>query len=56
MIRTTANDQNVTIKRIIAGNLPDKIEDFAAGFGLHLIEGGVDLQCSFYTRTEADKK
>ncbi|MDR3131950.1 MAG: hypothetical protein LBU02_02555 [Rickettsiales bacterium] len=58
MIRTTANDQNVTIKGIIAGNLPDKTEGFAAGFGLQcsLIEGGVDLQCSFNTRTEADKK
>ncbi|MDR2609666.1 MAG: hypothetical protein LBC06_03680 [Rickettsiales bacterium] len=58
MIRTTANDQNVTIKGIIAGNLPDKTKGFAAGFGLQcsLIEGGVDLQCSFNTRTEADKK
>ncbi|MCM1001319.1 MAG: hypothetical protein KTV72_03240 [Wolbachia endosymbiont of Melophagus ovinus] len=58
MIRTTANDQNVTIKGIIAGNLPDETEGFAAGFGLQcsLIEGGVDLQCSFNARTEADKK
>ncbi|WP_246198540.1 hypothetical protein [Wolbachia endosymbiont of Ctenocephalides felis wCfeJ] len=58
MIRTTANDQNVAMKGIIAGNLSSQKEGFAAGFGLQcsLVEDGVDLQFGFNARTGTDKK
>lgn len=58
IIRTTANDQNVAMKGIIAGNLLSQKEGFAAGFGLQysLVEEGVDLQFGFNARTGTDKK
>ncbi|MDG7053664.1 MAG: hypothetical protein LKM45_07450 [Wolbachia endosymbiont of Alcedoecus sp.] len=58
MIRTTANDQNVAMKGIIAGNLSSQKEGFAAGFGLQcsLVEDGVDLRFGFNARTGTDKK
>ncbi|WP_395463604.1 hypothetical protein [Wolbachia endosymbiont of Cantharis cryptica] len=60
IIRTTTDDRNVTMKGIFAGNLLNKTEGFAAGFGFQCTlleeEKGVDLQLGFYARTEPDKK
>ncbi|WP_224721446.1 hypothetical protein [Candidatus Wolbachia massiliensis] len=60
IIRTTTNDRNVTMKGIITGNLPDKKEGFAAGFGFQCTlleeEKGIDLQLGFNAHTGTDKK